>query len=71
MENDALEGMEEGFRDRPRLRARQAGKRGKFWCDICDLDVHGDYGKCPNCGATKPGKIRYIAQGVDKTPARC
>lgn len=37
MNSDALEGMEEGFRDRPRLRAKQAGKRGKFWCDICDI----------------------------------
>ena len=50
---------EDGFKERNRLRARQASKRGLFWCDICDRDIVGDYGKCPNCGATKGRKIRY------------
>lgn len=51
--NEDWYGYTEGdFKDRKK-------KKGEFWCDVCDAALLGDYGKCPNCGATKVGKIRY------------
>ena len=53
------ESIEGSYEDRPRLKSRQAGKRGEFWCNTCDCGVVGEHGKCPSCGAIQGSKIRY------------
>lgn len=45
-----------------RERSRYATKRRLHWCDHCDGELVGDWGRCPNC--RKRHDKRKIKEGL-------